>query len=227
MKERAQPDVAMLGVNYIKVGFDRLKTTLEHARHFHDLFAVLIAILVYQCGVGTVISLAAVYAQKVLQFTEQDLLIMILVVNVTAAIGAFIFGFIQDKLGSIRTLCITMGLWLAAIALAYVAHAKMDLWISANLVGLSMGASGSAGRALVAKFSPAGRSGEFLGLWGVAVKLATAIGVLTFGLVSFGTNDTRLALLATSVFFAGGFLLLLRVNEKRGIAAAQGSATTS
>lgn len=221
MKERAKPDTTILGKNYIHIGFQRLRTTFEHARHFRDLFAVLIAILIYQCGVGTVVSLSAVYAQKVLLFTEPDLLIMILVVNITAALGAFCFGHLQDRLGSVRTLCITMLLWLAAIALAYNAQTKLDLWIAANIVGLSMGASGSAGRALVAKFSPLGRSGEFLGLWGVAVKLATAIGVLTFGVVSFVTSDSRAALLTTSLFFAGGFLLLLRVNEHRGIEAAR------
>lgn len=220
MKERAVPDDSIRGKNYITVGFQRLRMTIDHARHYQDLFRLLIAIVVYQCGVGTVVYLASVYAQQVLKFTEADLLIMILVVNVTAAIGAFIFGFIQDRIGSIKTLCTTMLIWVAAIALAYFANTKMDLWIAANIVGLSMGASGSAGRALVGKFSPPGRSGEFLGLWGVAVKLATAIGVLSFGLVSFGTNDYRIALLCTGLFFLCGFVLLLRVNEDRGIKAA-------
>lgn len=220
MKERAKPDDAIRGQNYIKVGFCRLRQTIERAVHFRDLFAVLIAIVVYQCGVGTVVYLASVYAQEVMKFTEKDLLIMILVVNITASIGAFIFGFVQDRIGSIRTLCITMVIWIAAIVLAYLAQTKTDLWIAANLVGMSMGASGSAGRALVSKFSPPGRSGEFLGLWGVAVKLATAIGVLSFGLVSFGTNNYRIALLCTGLFFIVGFLLLRRVNEKRGIDAA-------
>ncbi len=223
MKERALPDATMAGQNYIHIGFSRLRETLEHARHYRDLFQLLLAILVYQCGVGTVVYLASIYAQQVLKFTESDLLIMILVVNVTAAVGAVIFGFIQDRLGSIKTLCITMLLWMVAIGLAYGAQQKMDLWLAANIVGLSMGASGSAGRALVGKFSPPGRSGEFLGLWGVAVKLATAIGVLTFGLVSFGTSDYRLSLLLTGVFFVVGFGLLLRVNEKRGLKAAHGS----
>lgn len=221
MKERAKPDLAIRGKNYIKVGFERLKTTFERARHFQDLFRTLIAILVYQCGVGTVVYLASVYAQQVMKFSEADLLIMILVVNVTAALGAFVFGFVQDKFGSIKTLCITMIIWIVALAFAYSAQTKMDLWIAANLIGLSMGASGSAGRALVSKFSPAGRSGEFLGLWGVAVKLATAIGVLSFGIVSFRTNDYRLALLCTGAFFVVGLLLLLRINEKRGIEAAR------
>jgi MFS transporter, UMF1 family len=221
LKERAKPDETIAGVNYIRVGFERLGRTVERARHYRDLFAVLIAILVFQCGVGTVVNLAAVYSQEVLKFTAEDSLIMILVVNITAAIGAFIFGFLQDRIGSVRTLCITMLIWLVAIGMAYFATQKRDLWIAANAVGLAMGSSGSAGRALVSKFSPRGRSGEFLGLWGVAVKLATAIGVLAFGIVSYVTSDYRVALLFTGVFFAAGFVLVLRIDEQRGIEASK------
>jgi UMF1 family MFS transporter len=73
---------------------------------------------------------------------------------------------------------------------------------------------------LVARFAPAGRSGEFLGLWNVAVKLATAVGPITFGLISYLTaSNFRIALLSTEVFLVLGTIMLFRVNEKRGIAA--------
>jgi UMF1 family MFS transporter len=84
-----------------------------------------------------------------------------------------------------------------------------------------MGASGSVGRALVGQFSPPGRSGEFLGLWGVAVKLATCVGALSFGLVTFLTHSNyRLALLQTSIYFLGGIMLLFGIDEGRGREAA-------
>ena len=164
---------------------------------------------------------ASIYAQQVLAFTTTDSLIMILVVDITAAIGAVVFGMIQRKIGSTKTLSISLGIWMVAILVAYSATTKMHLWIAANFVGVAMGATGSAGRALVAEFSPRGRSGEFLGLWGMAVKLATGVGALVFGLVTYLTaSNYRLALLSTLVFFIGGWLLLLRVNETRGIEAA-------
>lgn len=223
LKERAIPDKSITPGDYIKVGFDRLRTTFSHARHYQDLFALLLTICIYSCGTTTVVHLASVYAQQELRFTPGESISLILVVDVTAAVGAFIFGYVQDKIGSIKTLTITLAIWTIAIFVAYSAVNKADLWIAGNIVGLSLGASGSAGRALVGQFSPPGRSGEFLGLWGVAVKLATAIGALSFGLITFLTHSTRIAMLSTETFFIVGLLLLQTVNEERGFKAAHES----
>lgn len=221
LKERAKPD-AMARGNYVKIGFTRLMHTVEHASHYRDLFNFLLTLFVYSCGTTTVIHLASVYAQEVFHFTTKDSIVMILVVSATAAIGAGIFGFVQDRIGSIKTLYITLSIWTLAIAIAVLAQTAVHLWIAANFVGIAMGSTGSAGRALVGQFSPAGRCGEFLGLWGVAHKLATAVGALTFGAVTvISGNNYRLALLTTVGFFIGGMLLLMRVNEQRGRLAAR------
>ncbi len=221
LRERAVPDLTVAAKNYVKVGFQRLLETVKHARHYRDLFNFLLALFVYSCGTTTIIHLASVYAQQVMKFTPMDSVLMIMVVNFTAAVGAALFGYIQDKVGSIKTLSITLAIWSVAIILAMLSHTARDFWIAANTIGIALGASGSVGRAMVAQFSPEGRSGEFLGLWGVAVKLATACGAFSFGLVTFLTHgDYRMGLLTTLSFFIIGFLLLLRVDEARGRQAA-------
>jgi MFS transporter, UMF1 family len=221
LKERAQPEPIKSGHSYAEAGFRRLRETLTHTRHYKDLFAFLLALLVYSCGTTTVVHLAAVYAQEVVHFTPTDSVIMILVVNVTAAIGAFLFGYVQDKFGSIKTLRVTLTMWTIAIVVASMSTTKQEVWMAANLVGIAMGSTGSAGRALVGQFAPSGRSGEFLGLWGVAVKLATALGAVSFGLVTFLThNNLRIAMLSTIVFFIIGIFLLRSVDEERGRLAA-------
>lgn len=222
LKERAKPDPAASGKNVITVGFKRLMHTVNHSRHYRDLFNFLLTLFVYSCGTTTVIHLASVYAQQVLKFTPQDSILLILVVSVTAAVGAGVFGYVQDKIGSIKTLAITLTIWTVAIVIAFLAQEKVHLWISANLVGIAMGATGSAGRALVGQFSPDGRSGEFLGLWGVAHKLATAVGALTFlSVMNLTGHNYRVAMLSMIVFFVVGMILLFRVNEKRGRMAAK------
>lgn len=227
LRERATPDPFASSINPISVGFGRLKTTVTHLRHYRDLFNFLISLFLYSCGTTTVIHLASVYAQHVLKFTASDLIAMILVVNVTAAIGAWIFGCMQDKIGSVRTLFITLSIWTVAITGACLAQSKLHLWIVANLVGIAMGSTGSVGRALVGQLAPSGRSGEFLGLWGVAVKLATACGALTFGIITFLTHDNyRAALFSTVVFFILGMFMLRKVDENRGKEAAHTSADT-
>ena len=222
VKERARPDPEASKHNPFVVGFARLKKTLGHAMHYQDLFRFLICLLVYTCGTTTVISLASVYAQQEMGFTTNDCVKMIFVVNVTAAIGAFCIGFLQDKIGSIKTLAISLSLWIVATGGAYFCTDRTMFWVLANLIGLAMGASGSSGRALVGLFSPPGRSGEFFGLWGLAGKLATAIGPLTYGLVAMLANH-RLALLSSTSFFVIGLILVFLVNEERGKEAAHKS----
>ncbi|MDH3370507.1 MAG: MFS transporter, partial [Gammaproteobacteria bacterium] len=140
---------------------------------------------------------------------------------ITAAVGAFLFGLVQDRLGSVRTLGTTLVIWISALVLAYFIETRAGFWVVANLVGLALGSSQSAGRALVGQFSPPTRSAEFFGLWGLAGKLAAVIGPLVYGLVTYLTHGNhRQALLATSGFFVAGLLLLATVDERRGRTAA-------
>ena len=221
LRERAIPQRLAANENYIRVGFARVRHTFAHARHYRDLFRFLVTLAVYYCGINTVVVLAAIYAQEVMGFSMQENIILILVVNVTAAVGAYGFGLIQDRLGSVRTLAITLVVWIAALVLAYFTHTRAAFWVVANLVGISLGSSQSAGRALVGQFSPPERSAEFFGLWGLSGKLAAVIGPLVYGLVTYVSHgDHRLALLSTCAFFIVGLLMLLTVDERRGRAAA-------
>lgn len=221
LRERAAPQPLARGENYIRIGFARVRRTLAQARHYRDLFRFLITLAVYYCGINTVIVLAAIYAQEVMGFSMRENIMLILVVNVTAAIGAFGFGLLQDRLGSVRTLAITLLVWIVALVIAYFTETRAAFWVVANLVGVSLGSSQSAGRALVGQFSPPERSAEFFGLWGLAGKLAAVVGPLVYGLVTFiSQGNHRLALLSTCGFFIAGLLMLLTVNERRGRAAA-------
>ena len=206
------------GLNtYIRIGFGRLKHTFEHRHQYRDLFRFLLALCVFSCGIYTVIVIAAIYAQQAMGFSTADSIKMIMVVNITAAIGAFMFGKTQDVLGARRTLILTLLLWIIAITVAWQATSSTLFWIAANLIGIAMGSSQSAGRTLVGLFTPAGRSAEFFGLWGLSIKTAAIIGPICYGLIAWYTQgDHRMAILSTLVFFVGGLLLLLTVDEGRG-----------
>jgi UMF1 family MFS transporter len=220
LKERAEPEVNAGQINYIQVARERLALTFSHAQYYRDLFNILLAIFVYTCGSGTIVHIASVYAREVLHFTPMDSVIMVLVVDLTAAVGAFVFGIIQDRIGSVKTLTTTLSIWLAAVVVASVAREKWHLYVSGVMIGIAMGSSGSVGRALVGRFAPHGRSAEFLGLWGLAMKAAAGVGVIVFGITSMVTADMRVGLLIMSVFFIGGILLVRLVDEDRGVYAA-------
>jgi MFS transporter, UMF1 family len=224
LRERARP--APDATDVLRSAFARLGETLRHARRYADLRRFLVCLVFYQAGIQTVIALAAVYAQEVMGFTTRDTLFLILVVNVTAAAGAFGFGHVQDRLGHVRTLAVTLFGWLLTVVLAWAAEGPLLFWVAANLVGLCLGSSQSAGRALVGYFSPPARTAEFFGLWGLAVKLSAILGPVTYGMVTWLTQGNhRLAILVTGVFFIIGLAILSGLDVARGRRAALESDT--
>jgi UMF1 family MFS transporter len=116
---------------------------------------------------------------------------------------------------------VTLFGWIGMIILAWAAQGATLFWLAANLAGLCMGASQSAGRALVGLLSPAARRAEFFGLWGLSVKLSSIFGPVTYGAVSWITHgDHRLAMLITGSYFVTGLLILSGIDVKRGRRAA-------
>ena len=167
------------------------------------------------------IVLAAIYAEQVMGFSTKDTLILVLMINVTAAIGAFSFGYLQDRVGKTRALRITLLGWIVMVVMAWFATTPPLFWAAANVAGLCMGSSQSAGRTLVAYFAPPDRTAEMFGLFGVATRLAAILGPLTYGAVTWiSGGNHRLAILLTGVFFVAALVVLAYVKEERGRAAA-------
>jgi UMF1 family MFS transporter len=218
LRERAEPTFGAASLDTFK----RLMQTARGARRYRDLLLVFACGTLYQAGVATVITLAAIYAEQVMGFKTQDTIMLVIVVNVTAAVGALGFGHAQDRLGKVVALRITIVGWIVMTVVAYFARTTATFWVAANLAGLCMGSSQSAGRALVAYLSPEGRSAEFFGLWGVAIRLAAILGPLTYGGVTWATaGNHRLAILLTGAFFIAALAVLAFVNEARGRALVQ------
>jgi len=218
LKERAVPQTQSAAPSR---ALARVAETLRHARQFKDLMRFLGCIVLYQSGVQTVIALSAIYAQVAMGFTTEDTIVLVLLVNITASAGAYLFGQWQDRLGHRRTLSLTLLGWCSMILIAYFTADKLGFWIAANVAGLCLGASQSAGRALVGYLTPHDRRAEFFGLWGLAVKLASILGPLTYGALTWITdNDHRNAMLITGVFFVLGLVVLQSVDPERGRRAA-------
>lgn len=220
LRERATPRDLPQGVSYWSLGLAEVGKTLRNATHYKDLFRFIVCLTMYQSGVATVVVIAAIYAQAVMGFDTQQLITLIMVVNFTASIGAFIFGMAQDRYGSVPTLAIGLLVWLAAIGVTLFAESAFDVWVAGNLMGLAMGATQAGGRALIGQLTPVERSAEFFGLWGFASRAAAIVGPLSYGIIShFSDGNHRLAMLSTGIFFLIGLVLLFTVDEKRGVAA--------
>jgi UMF1 family MFS transporter len=203
----------------------RVMQTLHRTRQYKDLGRFLLCILFYQAGVSAVVALAAIYAEQAMKFNTQQTIELILVVNVTAAVGAFGFGYLQDAIGHVRAIALTLVGWIVMVFLAFVSTNELMFWIAANLAGLCMGSSQAAGRALVGYLAPPARLAEFFGLWGFAVKAASIFGPLTYGAVTWIlAGNHRLGILTVGAYFVVGLILLAGVNVERGRRAALSAA---
>ena len=205
---------------YVRQGFGRLAQTVRSIRHFAELAKFLAVFFVFYAGLTSIIAFVGVYAQRTVGFDAGELILLFLVVQLSAAGGAFFFGWIQDRLGARKTIQLSLLLWVATCAATYYTSSKTVFWGIALAAGLGIGSLQSASRALVGMFSPVGKSGEFFAFWGLAGKGAYAVGPLLFGVVSSSTGSQRAAIFATAIFFVVGYLGMFFVDEKRGIAAA-------
>ncbi|MFN9574314.1 MAG: MFS transporter [Betaproteobacteria bacterium] len=224
LKERAQPLPGARVSGLLRESTQRLWQTLRQIDRYRDFGWLMLCGLLYQAGLSVVVALAAIYAQQVMRFDTAQTMLLVLVVNVTAALGAFAFGYVQDAVGHRRALALTIWGWVAMVALAAGTTGTTGFWIAANIAGLCMGSSQSAGRAMVGLFAPRARLAEFYSLWNAAVWLSAILGPVTYGLVTWVTdNDHRLAMMITGLYFVAGLLVLSRVDVARGRAAAEAS----
>lgn len=218
LRERALPQRTRTA----RSAWAQVRHTLGHLAYLPDLKRFLVCTVFYQAGIQAVITLAAIYANQAFHFSTQQTILLVLVVNVTAALGAFVFGHVQDHIGHVRSIAFTLVGWIAMVLLAWAAPDQRMFWVAANLAGLCMGASQSAGRALVGLLAPPAQEAEFFGLWGLAVKLASIIGPLTYGIVSWITHgDHRQSLLITGSYFVAGLWTLRGIKAARGHRAAR------
>jgi MFS transporter, UMF1 family len=221
LQERARPDPQALRQGGFKASLQQLHRTFGQARRFEDFMWLLSCATLYQGGVAVAVTLAAIYAETVIGFQQQETMILIFVLNIAAAAGAFGWGYLQDRIGHKIALGSTLVGWVATCIIAAVTTTKGGFWWAAAIAGLCMGSSQSAGRAMAGMFAPRRQLAEFYGLWTFAIRLASIIGPLSYGVITWTTGgNQRLAIMSTAVLFIIGLLLLLPVNVQRGRAAA-------
>ena len=214
LKEHAQPQL-MRQPHASR--WQQLVQTFKEAKDYKDFMQLMACAVAYQGGVAVAITLAAIYAEQVIGFQPQETMVLIFVLNIAALVGSLILGYAQDRMGHKLALSLTLWGWGITCVLAALSTSKDMFWWAAVLAGVCMGSSQSTGRAMAALLIPSHRSAEFFGLWSFAIRLASILGPMGYGLITWLTGgNQRLAIAATTSLFGVGWLLLLPVNLKRG-----------
>ncbi len=196
-----------------------LKSTFGQIRKFKNLFWLLVARVIYNDGIVTIFAFGAIYAVGTFGFTTEDMFLFGMALNVAAGLGAWLFGFVDDKLGGKTTINISLvGLTIAAI-MAVVAQTAAMFWVASILVGLLAGPNQAASRSLMGRFVPDGRENEFFGFFAFSGKFTAFMGPLALGALT-AMYGQRAGVSVVIVFFIGGAMLLRKVNEKEGMLAA-------
>jgi UMF1 family MFS transporter len=219
LRERAQRNAQAHGG--WRASLIRLRATARQASHYRDFMWLLACAAAYQGGVAVAIALAAIYAEQVIGFVQQETMVLIFVLNIAAMLGALAFGYWQDRLGHKRALGITLVGWVATCVIAALTTTKGGFWYAAAIAGVCMGSSQSAGRAMAGMLAPPAQLAEFFGLWTFATRVASIVGPLSYGVITWATGgNQRLAIGFTALMFVAGLALLAPVNMERGRRAA-------
>jgi len=219
------------GETYVRHAINVVVKTLKDAAQFRDLMVYLIALFFAMASHGIVIGFAFIYGEQEINLSQDQVTFMFIFLQISAALGAFAFGFIQDGYGAKKTFNLTLYLWITTCILIYFvkdlshfANNTLGLdwspqWIFiviAIFAGLGIGSTQSASRAIVGLFSPETKTGEFFGLWGLSGKVAAAVGLLALG--GLQTIFTlRNAFLIVAFFYILSLIVNIFVDEKRGI----------
>ena len=198
--------------------FGQIKTTFKNIRKYRELVKFLIARLFYNDGLVTIFAFGGIYAAGTFNFTFEDIFLFGIVLNITAGIGAFALGFLDDIIGGKKTIQISNIGFIIACLLAVFTTNVTVFWIAGILIGLCSGPNQAASRSLMARFIPADKQNEFFGFFAFTGKATAFLGPLLLGIITQMFNSQRYGIFIVVIFFLIGFLLLSFVNENEGIA---------
>ena len=230
VRERGRPRALPPGQGYVAIGVSRVRGTLRSLGRHRDLAVLLVSMFFAMSGIYIIITYAFIYGAQVIGWDPEVRTLMFVIVQLTAAAGALGFGFIQDRVGAKRTYQVTLVMWMTAILLIYLTPA-LSGWLSlllgrpveaqhvflvvGSVAGLSLGSCQSATRTLVGLFTPLSRTAEFFGFWGLSLKLAGVVGLLSIGLLQ-AVLGLQTAVLFCVILFGTALVVSRTVDEARG-----------
>jgi len=224
LKKRAPIRTVPEGEHFLTAGLKELKDTfaellrLKHTAHF------LVAYLLYNDGIQTVITMSAIFfsqelfVSKGIETDRTVLLIAYMIAQLVALIGSLAFERVAHFTSTKSAILISLGIWSCLIVYAYLFfHSVVEAYILSGCIGFVLGGSQALSRSLFSQMIPKGRESAFFGLYAISEGGTSWLGPIVFGLVAQLTDSYRPAILALAVFFIAGSILLFFVNTKQAI----------
>jgi len=198
----------------LRNGLRRLMDLRSELRDDPAILRFLVAHMLYADGLATLFAFGGIYAAGTFGMTLMEVAAFGILLNVTAGLGAFGFGWVDDLIGSRRTVIVALTALLAASILALMAETRTMLWIAGAAIGLFVGPVQAASRSFMVRLSPAARQAEYFGLYALSGRATTFVGPAVVALVTSHTQGQRPGLFVIVVLFLAGLLLLLSVPDR-------------
>ena len=215
----------------VKSSFVNLKTTFKELSSYRKIFHFLLARLVYNDALITIFAFGGIYAASTIGFSFEEIIILAIVLNVMAGIGAFVFGYLEDGKGSEKVILWSIVFLMIACLIAFLApelpglfqfifggnaipdwfNAKNLFWVAAILIGLFSGPNQSASRTYMARLTPAEKRNEFFGLYAFSGKMTAFVGPFLFGLATRFFDTQQAGLIVIFILFFVGYKLMKRL----------------
>ena len=211
-------------INFSLIGnsFKKLISTFNDIKKYKNIVKFLGARLIYNDALITIFAFGGIYAKRVFDFTFNDIFLFGIVLNITAGIGAFLLGFLDDILGGKKTIQISnLGFVLACLIAAiapsidnFIISSESLFWIAGILIGICSGPNQAASRSLMGRMIPENKENEFYGFYAFSGKATSFLGPFLFTLIVSITNDLRYGIAMIAILFVLGFFLMNLVKEE-------------
>jgi len=201
--------------NLLKDSVLEIKKTFKLISEYKIIFQFLISRLFFNDGLITIFGLGGIYALTTLNFSFNEIVILGVVLNIFAALGSFVFGYIEDRIGVKKVINISLLVLIFSTLIAYIApetgYPKQLFWIAAILIGLMVGPNQSCSRSLMSKLIPSNKKNEFFGFFSFTGKVTAFIGPFLFGLIT-DLYSQQAALWVVIFLFLIGLILFNQIR---------------
>jgi UMF1 family MFS transporter len=208
------------GQNAARVALERLRETFRDLRSYREAFLLLVAFLVYNDGIGTIIRMGVIYAAE-LEIETAAIIGSLLAAQIVGIPFAFLFGGLAGRIGPKRAILIGLGVYVGVTIYAFFLDSAMEFFALSVVIATVQGGTQALSRSLFTSLIPAHRTGEFFGFYGILDKFAAFTGPAVFGLGVALTGSVRSGILPVLLYFLVGGLLLTRVDVEAGRRAAR------
>ncbi len=229
LRERAEPQKLQRGENFLQVSFKRLGNTFRAVRNYKEFVKFIVAFLIYNDGIMMTMDFAAIIGAVLFGMGQQQLIIFMIIVQVTSVAGAYLFGILSMRWNSKKSLVVSILLMIVAVLALLVVESIQVFYVIGALAGFALTGVQSVSRTMTGQFAPEGKSAEFFGFFEVGGRTSSFIGPAVYGFLAAEAAlfyqgrgfaeltaeqmGIRLAVISIALFLAAGLLVLLSVRQ--------------